>query len=299
MTTELMSTNGSGSLRAALEKCGRRLKDLTVLAPQNDPYRLDTPSGHRDGAWLANALANLGITGRRHLRGLHYILVSGEVVKPNGLPYTNTDDDWEWMSAKAAKAARWNRYIPFTAIIDQRNDEPVIRRWIRSAPEPYLTVDMDVVIPDADDLTPRIGLNGFNADQPYRLVIVGEKSSLRDVLDPISERYSTDLYLPTGESTISRHADLPDGRRRCPRRAADGGLLLRRLRPLGVADGDQREPQAAGAARPGVRRAGPRSASGRADTGPCARVWLGMVAVDVGAVRILAAAAGRGRGGSV
>jgi hypothetical protein len=25
------------------------LKDLTVLAPQNDPFRVDTPARHRDG----------------------------------------------------------------------------------------------------------------------------------------------------------------------------------------------------------------------------------------------------------
>jgi hypothetical protein len=29
------------------------MKDLTVLASQNDPFRVDTPARHRDGAWLA------------------------------------------------------------------------------------------------------------------------------------------------------------------------------------------------------------------------------------------------------
>ena len=29
---------------------------MTVLSPQADPYRLDTPAGHRDGAWLAEQL---------------------------------------------------------------------------------------------------------------------------------------------------------------------------------------------------------------------------------------------------
>src|SRR5262249_56354770 len=48
--------NGFGALRSVLEKactmaeCG--LSDLTVLSAQVDPYRLDTPSGHRDGKWL-------------------------------------------------------------------------------------------------------------------------------------------------------------------------------------------------------------------------------------------------------
>ena len=33
--------------------------DLSVLSPRRDPYRLDTPAMHRDGAWLANEIARL------------------------------------------------------------------------------------------------------------------------------------------------------------------------------------------------------------------------------------------------
>jgi hypothetical protein len=51
-------------LRAVLEAEGG-LKDLTVLAPQNDPFRRDTSAGHRDGRWLAERAAELGLaTGR-------------------------------------------------------------------------------------------------------------------------------------------------------------------------------------------------------------------------------------------
>ncbi|MGZ4563079.1 MAG: hypothetical protein ACXVX6_05780, partial [Mycobacterium sp.] len=190
--------NGSGALRAVLDTYGGSLKDLTVLAPANDPYRVDTPAGHRDGEWLAVTLAELGVTGQRHLRGLHYILVGGGVTKPDGLPYTNTEADWLWLG-KVAKAARWLQYVPFEAIVDQRNDEPVIRHLEPAGPRAFVTVDMDVVIPDVEDLTPRIGLRGFSPAQPYRLVLVGEKSSLRPVLGPVAERYGADLYLPTGE----------------------------------------------------------------------------------------------------
>jgi hypothetical protein len=46
-------TNAQGRLRQVLDdtttlnRCG--MGDLTVLSPQRDPYRLDTPAGHRDG----------------------------------------------------------------------------------------------------------------------------------------------------------------------------------------------------------------------------------------------------------
>ena len=35
--------------------------------------------------------------------------------------------------------------------------------------------------------------------QPYRVVMIGEKSSLADVLGPIAQGHEADLYLPTGE----------------------------------------------------------------------------------------------------
>ena len=140
-------------LRAALDSViaehGCSLKDLTVLAPKNDPFRLDTPARHRDGQWLAETAAELGLGERKiHLRGLHYMVLGRP--KPDGTPYVNTDDHWEWLQADAAKAARFLGYIPFDQITDQRNAEPVIRESetgrSRSA---YLTTELDVSIPDA------------------------------------------------------------------------------------------------------------------------------------------------------
>ena len=80
-------------LRQALDKAiaeanGSKLsmKDLTVLAAQNDPFRLDTPANHRDSKWLADTLAALAITGKIHLRGLHYAISMAPTpfTKPDG-----------------------------------------------------------------------------------------------------------------------------------------------------------------------------------------------------------------------
>jgi hypothetical protein len=202
-TVDNAKSNGHGRLRSALDAAGGSLKSLTVLSPQNDPYRVDTDIGNRNGEWLANTLDRLGVTGQRHLRGLHYILI-GEP-KPNGLPYTNTDEDWLWLGM-CAKAARWLKYLPFSRIIDQRNDEPEILPWSPSSGQPvsYVSVNFDintdvVKLPSARDLTPRVGMLDFGADQPHHLVLVGEKSSLRPVLGGIAQRYRADLFLPTGE----------------------------------------------------------------------------------------------------
>jgi|SRR6516165_10795616 len=124
--------NGQGSLRQVLAQAaaerGCSLRALTVLAPQRDPYRLDTPVGHRDGGWFAQQVERfLGPTAKIHLRGLHYrISSSGDVRMRNGLPYTNTDQAWEWFQEEPAKAARWLGYVPFDRIIDERNAPPGI-----------------------------------------------------------------------------------------------------------------------------------------------------------------------------
>jgi hypothetical protein len=187
-------------LRAALDKViaerGCSLKDLTVLAPQNDPFRVDTPARHRDGEWLAMSARRQSLGDRQiHLRGLHYMLI-GEP-KPDGTPYTNTEADWLWLSGDAGKAARWLGYIPRDQIADQQNSPPEIREYEPPIPAAFLSTELNIEIPY--DITPTLYTDDFRGTQPYKLVLFGEKSSLHDVLSPIAEDYEADLYLPTGE----------------------------------------------------------------------------------------------------
>jgi hypothetical protein len=146
-------TNGFGVLRSVLEsareKAGCGLGDLTVLSAAVDPYRLDTPSGHRDGAWLAKQLNRaIGKKRRIHWRGLHYaIVVRGNIAKPSGDVYVNTDDDWTWLANVAGKAARWLGYIPFERITDNRNAEPFICHKARVKAEAFVSIGLDVTIP--------------------------------------------------------------------------------------------------------------------------------------------------------
>jgi hypothetical protein len=134
-----------------------------------------------------------------HLRGLHYMLVSGKAIKPNGFPYTNTDADWTWLQEHCAKAARWLGLLPFGQIVDARNSEPVVIVHERKQPWSYVTVGVEVEIPEADELEPTVGVEDFVGEQPYKLVLFGEKTSLQDVLGGIAAGYRADLYLPTGE----------------------------------------------------------------------------------------------------
>jgi hypothetical protein len=218
-----MRVNGYGVLRSVLEEAheetGYSRTDLTVLSAQVDPYRLDTPSGHRDGKWAAKQLARaFGENRRTHWRGLHYAVVAqGKVRKPDGTVYCNTDDDWHWLSDVAGKAARWLGYIPFDRITDNRNAEPIIHRKARVRSQAWVSVGVNVNIPNTDDIEPMPGVDGFVPRQAFQFVIFGEKGSLQEVLLALADFYEADLYLPSGEISdshlyrIAKDAD-EDGR---------------------------------------------------------------------------------------
>jgi hypothetical protein len=189
------------TIEAACAEARCSAGDLTVLAVQNDPFRVDTPARHRDGEWLAMQAERHGLAGRTiHLRGFHYLLVSTTgLLKPDGSPYRNTEEDWTWLVMHAAKAARWLGYIPFHQIVDARNTEPVIRRANGETPAAHISVGLDITVPDADDLEPYVWVDDFPAVQPFKLVFFGEKTSLDATLAPIAADCGADLYLPTGE----------------------------------------------------------------------------------------------------
>jgi hypothetical protein len=199
------SLNGFGALRSILEtacaEAGCSRSALTVLSTQIDPYRLDTPTGHCVGQWTAEQFNHAVPRSKRiHLRGLFYtIVVRGDVRKPNGDIFVNTNDDWEWLSETAVKSARWLGYVPFDRITDNRNAAPIIHRKARVKPKALVSIGVDVAIPSAEDLEPAPIAEGFVARQPHHFVLFGEKASLEDVLLPIARAKQADLYLPTGE----------------------------------------------------------------------------------------------------
>jgi hypothetical protein len=198
----------NGTLRRILEAAARDarvpLGDLTVLDKKVDPYRQDTPAGHRDGTWLAEQMERLGIVRPIHLRGLHYALVSStSLTKPDGSRYLNDLNNWLWLQVEASKAARWLGYVPFDRIVDERNSAPLIAVNGNGAPEIEigLGATIEVSVPDLHDIVPTVYLSNFRARQKYRLVFYGEKTSLAEVVAPLCKSYKADLYLPSGEIT--------------------------------------------------------------------------------------------------
>jgi hypothetical protein len=212
-------------LQDAVSSTGRHLREMTVLAVGNDPYRYDHEAGHLEGQWFAAQVERFVEPGADiHLRGLHYQLVSvGDVRKPLtqkgkgqkpgrgvGKVYRNIDDDWVWLQQRPANAARWLGYIDFQRIRDQRNAPPEDyteqARFAEFTARILEAQPLDIELPDASykgELMPMTSTDNGISPQPYRLVIIGEKSSLGDVLDPIAQRFNAELLLPTGESSTT------------------------------------------------------------------------------------------------
>jgi hypothetical protein len=194
---------------------------MTVLSSRNDPYRFDTPEGHLLGRWFADQVARFVPRGQTvHLRGLHYRLVAaGNVRKPLGIKgsqiqygtrYINNNESWEWLVRQPANAARWLQYVPFDRIHDERNAEPEnyadLAREIRKPSGGIYTggAAAHLDIPKVGECLPFVYGEGFDtARQPYRIVLIGEKSSLAEVLEPIAREYQAELLLPTGEASTT------------------------------------------------------------------------------------------------
>jgi hypothetical protein len=175
--------------------------ELTVLSKDKDPYRLDTASGHRLGRWCAQMIERfLAPDARIHLRGLHYLLSSAaDVMRPDGERYINTDEMWRWLTETAIKAARWLGYVPFERIVDERNAPPELYIADRHKVEPEHGRGQRIIIPDPQEALPGFTSPPWPVIQPYRIILIGEKTSLRPVLLPIAQEVGGELLLPTGE----------------------------------------------------------------------------------------------------
>ena len=129
----------------------------------------------------------------------------------------NSEPNWDFVQ-KAAKAARWLGYVPFDRIRDERNAEPEILRPEHPIStgfgQLYASCLLDV--PGLEAVLPYVSASAPEPLQPYRIIFVGEKSSLRDKLRPLAQEIGAELVLPTGEASDTIIAGIAS------RAAADG-----------------------------------------------------------------------------
>jgi hypothetical protein len=191
----------------ASQQTGLTFRDLTVLVPISDPYRCGVPAKRRDAEWFVKHWRTSNV---EHIRGFHYKLL-GRVKKPNGKTYTGSYKDFVWLM-RVANAARWLGLLSFEDFEDRRNSDPLIHRAERDATalEVGVSATFDAEPPSIDltdsntgevDLSPTIV--GMQAEQPFLLAIFGEKSSIRGEAEPVAIELGADVYLETGEQSIT------------------------------------------------------------------------------------------------
>lgn len=188
-----------------------KMPDLTVLSRGNDPYLL---SDGRAGQWFADQVERfIGPIGTVHLRGLFYLCVAaGDVRRPNGknggdILFVNNEAEWVWFTKVAAKNARWLGYVEFERIVDERNAPPELFIPEREITEWNILIGNRMKVPSLDALLPEFGAT-VAAVQPYRIVFIGEKVSLKPFLLPSAQRVGGELLLPSGEISDTQIAGL-------------------------------------------------------------------------------------------
>jgi len=188
---------------------GVKVTDLIALAPQNDPFYCGQEAQQEAARWFADLWQRFGYREGVHIRRIHYQIISQQppVTKPNGLPYENTENDWNFLNL-ASKAARYLKMVAPEAFVDRRNPEPHVfaEYWRRNGGPEYWLEDwrsFDVQLP-AFPALPDFHISGYDANlQPYHLEVWAEKSTMNDVLLPVCEKYGVNLVTGAGEMSIT------------------------------------------------------------------------------------------------
>jgi hypothetical protein len=198
----------------------RPLSSLIALSDDNDPYFADRPGRRLEGAeWFKALWDRLEIPNGVHLRRLHYLLVStAAIVLPNGRPYVNTLECWKHLG-RASGDARYLDLVPADAFVDRRSPDPIV--YIPNdeghnaaigpcRDEPSIEVKSTALIlhyqpqtfvfpelPDAYFVPPKLV-------EPYAIEVWVEKSTVNDILLPLTRTYGVTLVTGVGEQSITR-----------------------------------------------------------------------------------------------
>lgn len=178
------------------------INDLLAMSAGNDPFYMGSPADWRNAEWFEALYARSGRE-QIHLRGLHYIAVSLEIMLPTAIrqngartrKYLNTEESWQFL-VKASSAARWLGLVDFDSIIDNKNEAASIRfRQFHQHDAP----EIGFALPDLNDIQVMAYTASAADVMPYYMCLFSEKSSVSYLVDPLAERYHVDTQYFSGE----------------------------------------------------------------------------------------------------
>ena len=135
------------------------------------------------------------------------------LLKPDGKLYENTTNDSGLLN-RASLSARYLDLIPLDALVDRRNDEPMIFTSAEPAAVPCVVIqdeEPDAVsylnyTPDLPDYL----IEGFEPEQDHLVEVWIEKSTQNDWLVPLCERRGVNLVVGIGELSEIRSRHLAE-----------------------------------------------------------------------------------------
>jgi hypothetical protein len=213
------------NLQQAIRKPNGRkstVKDLLVLAPQNDPFYAGNGVEGDKARWFAELWERFGYGSGAHLRRVHYRIVSeGNIVKPDGELYENNNGCWQYMQG-ASRQARYLGLVDPEEVVDKRNPAPNIymgpgalgwgdrvqRGWgydFYGFELPGIEVPRPSV--DPPDLYPT-GYDYHNTMQRYHVEVWAEKTTMDDILVPLCRQTQANYVSGAGYQSITAMVSL-------------------------------------------------------------------------------------------
>jgi hypothetical protein len=199
------------------------VKDLIVLAPQNDPFYAGTEGQQAMAEWFADAFG--GRTSGVHLRRLHYRLVSrGDVVRADGILYENNANSWAYLN-NASRFARYLGLVDPEDLVDRRNPSPHIYMAPGFGFAPDWSYDVKTyrlnristhlgnnLFPPVEVTTEVMGYHYEEALQPYHVEVWAEKTTMNDILVPLCRALGANYVSGAGYQSITAMVSLLRGR---------------------------------------------------------------------------------------
>lgn len=193
---------------------GCSIEDLIVLAPQNDPYYIGTPTQIRHAEWIAEIVEQFLEERERtkvHDRAIHYYILSKNLKSPIGKKewrvFKGDSNDFAWVM-KSIQNARILGYLPWSCIEDKKNPELIknTHYWQHD------TIDDIPITPTeiAKMITEKFYPFNPQLQQAYHVEIWTEKTTINDILEPIGKIYGVNIQSFSGQSTSTKVSELID-----------------------------------------------------------------------------------------
>jgi hypothetical protein len=178
---------------------GRTAETLIALSPDNDPFYV-RPYRRRAAEWIARMCADLPRPA--HCRRIHYFLLSAKdgTKMADGSPYLNSEKCWQAL-CHAIRDAVSLGLVPADAIVDQRNDPPVV--YLVEAEDGEIWIDKEINFFTVTPSLPNIQLQPPVLAPPYHVEVWVEKSTMNDILLPLAQLYGVNLVSGVGEESAT------------------------------------------------------------------------------------------------